>query len=260
MRLIGYMALHYGLEYMAYAIRSVIHEVDRFVILHSRQPSFGFRTDTHNPDNAGWLADMYSELRGLWGDKLEWHDVQASYEGQHRDFIKRLYGDDLIVRVDYDEIWNEGDVERMAECVLKWGAQRSRVRFVHYWRSFYWRVDDDPACPEVFWNPRGEGEYTNMDIAVHHFGYAIRPSLMQYKWGIHGHKNELRSPEWFTTRYLPMKTHDVHPTMTERWYPRPVSELEALPLPSFMADHPYVRLPMISDGDFGDWIRFIPET
>ncbi|MHC4271878.1 MAG: hypothetical protein ACYST2_06155, partial [Planctomycetota bacterium] len=90
--------------------------------------------------------------------------------------------------------------------------------------------------------------YIPKEYDVYHFGYAITNHVMQYKWKIHGHKNELR-PDWFNDKWSRWPPPDnCHPTNGRNengkpfWTPRLFDKLK---LPVFMAEHPFFGLDKI---------------
>jgi hypothetical protein len=78
MKVISYTALHYGRDYLAAAIRSVIDHVDEHWILYSPIGSHGHRTDVPCPDTRD---ELYAKAELAAGSKLRWHDGEWAHEG-----------------------------------------------------------------------------------------------------------------------------------------------------------------------------------
>lgn len=247
MKTIAYYALHYGSEYLAWSVRSVMEHVDEIHVLYTNKPSFGRDTKLVCPDTE---ERLHAEaLRFLdKPSKLHWHRVQAATEGSHRDQLRRLApGAGLVLHVDADEIWDSRAlVDSLAEARLSahWSL---RARFAHFWRSFRW-VCIDPAMPERIFNwhnsPHLKGGYLTpraQSVPVLHFGYAQSEELMRYKWQIHGHQDELRK-DWFEEKFLGWRpgVNDVHPTCAQGfWEPREVTPDLSTVLRLTLHDHPY---------------------
>jgi hypothetical protein len=244
-KVIAYTALHYGREFLPWAIRSIIDDVEEYHVLYSPVGSHSVRTDVPCPETRD---ELFRIAHTEAGDKLRWTDGDWRFEGQQRDTIYRLTDADVIVTLDADEVWSPG----LLRAILKYGEHATvsdlRVPFWHYWRSLKRVIKHDPAFPvRVRFLPLQKGVTTfqrapwNTDsFRIHHFGYAISPALMQYKWKIHGHINELRKDcDWFNDVYMANRQFDCHPVGSEWWNP------EVCDVPEFLRDHPYANLEVI---------------
>jgi len=238
MKTIAYTALHYGKDYLGYAIRSIIDHVDEYHVLYTSKGSHGHRTNLVCPDSR---EELKAIARAAAGDKLTWHEGVWTQEGQHRDAIHELVPDaDVVLVLDADEIWEKG----LAEHVVlgsPFGKSRTyRIPIIHYWRSFRRCVLHDPAYPIRVILPKIENGEATIDTyqRINHMGYAIRPAMMYYKWQLHGHKNEMRDFDtWFDEVYLKNRQVDCHPIGSEWWNPEQVEPLDYMP--EWMQEHPY---------------------
>jgi hypothetical protein len=239
----SYTIVHYGLDYLGHALRSVYDHVDVMNVVYTPHPSHGHQTGHAPPERKEDL--MRTVLaHDPPGGKVRWHEVEGFYyEGQHRDYALGLCGGaDLALVVDCDEMWH-GDVLEAA-LRLVYGEDRARnwlVNFTHLWRSFDWCIRDNMWPVRVVDLRHREGTaYVPRELGeIYHFGYATRSSLMAYKWQIHGHKNELR-PEWWRERWAVWPpVEDCHPTCLDTWFPEP---FEKERLPELMREHPFYDL------------------
>lgn len=236
MKVIGYMALHYGLEYIQYAIRSVIDQVDEFWVLYTPFGSHGHVSSVRCPEDMNSLARAaYAAGNG----KIRWCNGRWAREGEQRDYIHHLVPEaDVILVVDADEIWADGAAEYAVHMAATQPERNFRVPMIHFWRSFNRCVLYDPAWPVRVINPHNaSGEKTLLLAPIAHFGYAQSPAMVAYKWQIHGHKNELRKDcDWFADKFMANAQTDCHPVGSVYWNPEPVNPADYLP--DFMCEHP----------------------
>ncbi len=186
MKTIAYTALHYGKDYLASAIRSVIDAVDEYHVLYTPTGSHGHYSAMPCPESR---EELYEIARQAAGDKFHWHEGAWAWEGQQRDAIHTLVPDaDVVLVLDADEVWSK----RLAEFFVASArtgtmrGERYRVPIIHYWRSFHRCVLHDPAYPERLILPKNKGggssTVTIPDVRpIHHFGYAQRPEIVEYK-------------------------------------------------------------------------------
>jgi hypothetical protein len=242
----AYTALHYGSPYLEWAMRSVLPFVDKYYILYSAQGSHGTRANgktlppTDNRDNLQWIASQAA------GHKLVWIDGDWRQEGQQRDSIYQYtQAMDLILVVDYDEIWTEAGVDQAIKWAAGAGSKQYRIPMVHFWRSFRRAVLHDPAYPIRILKPSGAGECTLHVAPIAHMGYAIPDWLMRYKWHIHGHRAQLRTDiDWFKERWGNNAQQDCHPVGSDFWNPETVQPFDYLP--DWMAGHKYYHHEVIA--------------
>lgn len=240
----AYTALHYGSPYLAYAIRSVIADVDKYFVLYSAHGSHGARGNGGLPESESREALQLIAYQEA-GDKLVWIDGTWHNEGQQRDSIYALAtGAEIILVVDYDEVWQTGAAADAIARVRRLAAQKFRVPMIHYWRSFYWGFTRDPAWPVRVICPKGFDE-TYLDIApINHLGYAIPTWLLKYKMSIHGHRGQWRRDcNWMIERWEANARFDCHPVGSDFWNAEPI--LPDQTMPAFMKDHPYYELEVI---------------
>lgn len=250
-KVIAYTALHYGRDYLASAIRSVIDAVDEYHVLYTPIGSHGHRTPVPCPETRD---ELYEIARQAAGNKFNWHEGEWGWEGQQRDSIHQYTPDaDVILVVDADEVWSEGLAEHAIATATfnfsdhpEWKYNRFRMPMVHYWRSFYRCVIHDPAFPERVIVPANPVRTTTMVLPpIHHFGYAQRPEIVEYKQLTHGHKGEWRRDvDWFRDRFMANAQTDCHPVGSKYWNPETVDPF-ALGLPEWMRQHPYVGMEVI---------------
>ncbi len=241
--IIGVTALHYGSDYLNHAIRSIIDDVDSYVILYSAQGSHGHKTDAVCPDTRDQL---YEIAYNAAGDKLRWFDGNWDYEGQQRDSIFEIVPDaDVIVVLDSDEAYGEGVLQGAIQKGIDENVRQVLIPLRHHWRSFYKGFTHDPAAPTRLHFPKVSSGVTTFvpenGHVLSHFGYAVRPEIMRYKWLIHGHLAEMRHDvDWLNDVYLANRQYDCHPVGSDAW-----QVVEDITPPDFMLDHPFAQLDLI---------------
>lgn len=242
MKVLAYIPLHYGKEYLSEAIKSIHDHVDKIIILYASKPSFGHGTDLACPDTR---EEMFIQATNT-SHKVEWIDVKAGSEGDHRNIIFQYSNDyDLILPFDADEIWDKEDLSR---CLLQ--AYNSTERnfgilgFVNFFRSFN-TVCIDQFTPIRIIKPSGIANTMKiLKGTIYHFSLAQRDEVVKYKWSCHGHKNELRFG-WMEEKYFGFKpgVMDLHPVAEGIWNPIPFDKNT---LPENLKLHPNFHKEVIS--------------
>jgi len=248
MKVVAYTALKYGADYLGYAIRSIIDYVDEYHVLYAVTPSHGHSSSDTCPETETQLHEIAWQAAST---KLRWHTGTWAHEGEQRGAIYQFVPDaDAIIVLDSDEIYSPLLISNINEAIHNRTiptVRHVRLPFIHYWRSFYRCVMHDPAFPIrlIFPNaPVGELGWQPTVGVVNHMGYAIRPEITAYKWGIHGHKNELRHDvNWFKDVYLANRQFDCHPVGSEYWNPEAINPGDYMPF--YMQYHPFANMEVI---------------
>lgn len=245
MKIVGLSVLHYGADYLKYAIGSVIDFVDEHYVIYSAQGSHGHRTSEVCPDTREQLAALAIEAAG---SKLRWYEGEFANEGAQREYIHTLAPDaDCIIVVDSDEVYSQHTLEIIQNYIELNNeyVERLRLPFVHYWRSFKRGFAHDPAFPErvIFPKAAKNTRDTLLSEPVHHFGYAQRSDIVRYKQLTHGHKAEWRKDvDWFNDVFMANRQHDCHPVGSDAWN---CEDMDASKLPAILANHPFREMDVI---------------
>ena len=237
-KVLAYIPLHYGAEYLDAAIRAVSPCVDQILILYTSRPSYGHSSGEDCPETQEQLRDIAYNA----SDKIYWMDVtgMAGHEAQHRSISETFAqgkGFDQILAVDSDEVWDTVALKRALIEAAKLPNRRVKISgWVHFWRSFNW-ANQDGFLPVRICNLNNENtkEEGCVEGKIYHFGYAQSPEIIAYKLGCHGHKNELR-PNWLNEKFLKWQPgiEDVHPTSIGLWNP---FQFDKTTLPEVLKDH-----------------------
>lgn len=234
-RILGYAPILYGKDYLRESLLSVVNHVDKFVVLYTPIPSYGFGTDAVCPDTEEELLKIAQEVLG---DKLIWHHGGWGQEGAHRGEIFRYSGGyDGILAIDADEVYDQETLPKAIELALQ--CKQMYVGFggyINFWRSFN-HACYDSFTPIRFINLRGEPtQFGNgvVPCTVYHFSCAQSEAVMRFKLLVHGHKNEIR-PNWLEEIYFGTQMEDVHLTSYGLWNATPFDKNT---LPQSLKDHP----------------------
>lgn len=249
MKVVSCTILHYGAEWLYWALRSVRPHVDEMVVSYTPFPSHSHATDVSCPESED---DLRACVEGL---DVQWHTATQRFphEGVQREHavdICRQRGADIVLVVDADEVWDAITLQHALKTVCESpDKHRSwRVPMHHFWRSTNW-VCRDPAMPtrllDLHSSNPVDGYIPHRGLCVHHFGYAQSSEIVEYKWRIHGHKNEMR-PRWFEDKFLawdPTRpAFDLHPTNKDFWNPASYDRSGHVHL---IGDHPYFHMDKI---------------
>lgn len=230
MKVLGYIALHYGAEYLQASIESYNNLVDKIIILYAEKPSYGHDGGIQCPETEQQLKDIVFSAT----DKAEWVKVEPRNEGEHRSNIwKYADGYDLILTADSDEVFKPDELEQAVKYCIDNPYTRYGVDgFINFWKSFN-LVCLDGFRPVRFYK-HGQVSQSEVKCTVYHFGYAQKVETLKYKFSCHGHKPELRE-NWIDEVYLKDGLTDLHPVSLGLWNAVPFDKNT---LPEFLKSHP----------------------
>jgi len=235
MRVIGYIPLHYGKEYLRETILSMLPWVEELWIIYSSKGSQGHHTNLQPPDTKEELYDIAMTI----SEKVKWADGEFFGENKHREWIlQKAKGFDLVFTLDSDEIVNQEDIGPALEAAYKSNARQIAINgFINFWKSFD-HVCMDGFQPIRIQNLRNASGQETVNCRIYHFGYCQRLETMQYKWNVSGHKNELRN-NWINSKYLAWsrenQIQDLHPVAMNLWNAQPFDKTT---LPELLKNHP----------------------
>ena len=213
-RIIGYVPLMYGKEYLDACIRSMDPFVEVIHIFYVDKPSQGHGTDIPCPEGEQELADIARAA----SNKIEWHKCVFGNEGEHRsEIFKYTEGFDLILTLDADEVleYHSTDIS-IREAFNGDRRYYGATGFINFWRSF------NEACYDGFTpirliNLHNDSPYTGtIPMIIYHFSCAQSETITRYKWAISGHKDELR-PDWVNSILYGTGKIDLHPVALGLW-------------------------------------------
>ena len=247
MKTAAYMPLHYGKDYLGYAIKSIIDQIDKMIVLYTARPSYG-HVSGKCPEGEEELRQIAEEASG---GKLEWIKIRHTHmEGDHRNqAFRHVAGFDILAVIDSDEIWDPKAFEAALEYARNSAAFEigaNHQGWYHFWRSFN-EYCSDGFCPIRFHNLKNmrKTQDINCPSKVYHFGYAQTRVITDYKWACHGHQDELRS-NWFDEIFYGYQkgiTKGLHPVSLQIWHEP--TDFDRHDLPEFMHSHPFFNLEKI---------------
>lgn len=237
MKVSAYVCCLYGTDYLHYAIRSVIDQVDEVLVAYTSEPSHGHQTDLVCPDTREELLKIAREAAG---SKLTWMEGTYHHEGLHRTAGVDECEHDLVMVLDADEVWDAEELEGALNMVRAAEAREYLVNPYHLWRSFN-HVCTDQMIPTRFIKKSGDGKMS-LPVQYAHMGYARSVKDIEYKISIHGHKNEWREGWLDMFKKWTFGMMDVHPVCNDIWNPEAFDKTQ---LPEVLRDHPFYDLDII---------------
>lgn len=241
MKIAAYTALHYGKDYLPYALQSVYDAVDRLFIVHTPHPSHGTQIDIPSLESEQELRDTAFSYDP--NGKVDWETTTRFFqEGNHRDYCVskcQQWGADLVLVLDADEVWPTQALFAALDIAARGQVRNWLLNFTTPWRSFTWVCRDDmwPVRIIDLRQQTGTAYLPKEDLGpVFHLGYAVTDRIMRYKAAIHGHVGEWRRG-WFEQKWAAWPpVPDCHPTCERMWYPKP---FDPRLLPLVMWGHPF---------------------
>lgn len=239
-KVLGYIPLFYGAEYLGACIKSMEPFVDKLIIVYVDRPSQGHGTSVPCPENEEQLKQIAVEaITDI--DKLEWHSCGTfDNEGAHRNYIFQFAnGYDLVFTLDADEVAEPADVPgALMEAFNSNDRFHGIDGFINFWRSFDY-VCLDGFRPYRITNLRATGgNNINLKMRIYHFGTCQNIETIKFKWNVSGHKNELK-PNWISNVYEKWTPEnifgDLHPVSVGLWN---AAAFDKYTLPEFLKQHP----------------------
>lgn len=242
-RIIGYVPLFYGAEYLEACIKSMLPFVDKLIIVYVDRPSQGHQTDMSCRESRQMLHDIavkaVTDMDA--NNKFEWHDAPPFHnESAHRSYILQFSeGYDLVFTLDADEICEPLDMPKAIEAAYNSNARHIGISgFINFWRSFSWACHDQ-FLPYRFVNLRNTKGTDQTNLRIYHFSTAQNIETIKFKWSVSGHKSELR-PDWIgiyknwrpENNYAPK---GLHPVAHDLWLATPFDKET---LPDVLKSHP----------------------
>ena len=247
MRVLSYIMLHYGMEYLEYVIKAIEPFSEKIMIFYTPNPS-------HNHDAGIKCPEKRAELKQLaldTSDKVIWKDVNIFGEGNHRQQVfKYSKGYDLVLNADSDEVWNQDFLAKSLEESVNLDSRYIGVYgFVNFYRSFDWVVRDS-FYPIRIHNLKSNKKEVKIvgqpeEHNIYHFGYCQKLEMIEYKIKIHGHRAEFKL-NWLVDKYLnfdPNETEKMHPCSEDVWLK--AEPFDKTTLPEMLKKHPYYYLDRI---------------
>jgi len=243
-KILSYIPLYYGSEYLDACIRSMLPWVDKLIIVYVDKPSQGHFSNVPCPESKEQLQDIVAKIGS---PKIEWHNAGPfTGENAHRNYILQFSeGYDLIFTLDADEVVEAEDMPGAIDHALNSPCRHISINgFINFWRSFDY-VCLDGFRPFRFINltrPSGATDESNLcKLRIYHFSTCQSIETIRFKWNVSGHKTELR-PGWIDEVYLGWKEsmideprQNLHPVAMDIWN---AIKFDKSTLPQVLKEHP----------------------
>jgi hypothetical protein len=239
MRVIGFMPIHYGKEYLKESLTSIKDHCEKVVVAYTPNGSHGYRSNFVCPDTE---QDIFNVANEVLGDKLIWDKYDNySAENEHRRRVHNYSHDyDLVLSIDADEVFEPKELNTALVYAYVNKERYYGIKgYVNFWRSF------DYACYDGFRpirieNLRAENNHQNLEcpLTIYHFSTAQSEAIMRYKYNVFGHASEIRS-DWLQTKHYAWTPEnnfgDLHPVSLNLWN---AVKFDKNKLPEFLKQHP----------------------
>lgn len=239
MKVIGFMTIHYGKEYLKESLLSIKDHCEKVVIAYSYKPSHGYSTSEVCPDSED---EIFNICNDTLGDKLIW-DSYDNYgaENQHRRQIHNYSsGYDLVLTIDADEVFEAKELQSALEYAYNNPQRYYGIKgYVNFWRSFNW-VCYDGFRPIRIENLNNHNQEQNLEcpLTIYHFSTAQSEPVMRYKYKIFGHASEIKT-NWLDNIHYGWTPEnnfgDLHPVSIGLWN---AVSFDKNTLPESLKQHP----------------------
>lgn len=238
-RVIGFLPIHYGVEYLPQCLMSIKAHVEKMHISYSRNPSHSFQSGEVCPDKE---EDILKICQEVLGDKLIWDSTHSfPNEASHREQrFKYADGMDIILSIDADEVF-VGVPEAIEYAMSHPERHFGLTGYVNFWRNFNW-CNRDGFRPIRLEKIRSDNQLQNIEcpMTVYHFSTCQREAVMRYKNKVFGHASEIR-PNWFEEVYLAWNPETnipqhLHPVSLGVW--GSAEPFDKNTLPEMLKNHP----------------------
>lgn len=238
MKVLGFIGIHYGVEYLEACLKSVVNHVDMMVVAYSKNPSHGVGCNEKCPDDE---SEIIKICQNVLGGKLIYISRDSfSNEGEHRN-MRYAYsnGYDLILTIDADEVYKEDELPNALNYAYTNKERYYGINgYVNFWRSF------DFACYDGFrpirienLNVSNQLQNLSCPLTVYHFSTCQSQYMMRYKYRVFGHATEVR-PQWLDNIYYKWTPEnnfgDLHVVAIGLWN---ATSFDKTTLPSYLKEH-----------------------
>jgi len=243
MKILGFVPLHYGAEYLDLCLDSLKPFCDKVYVSYSKKASHG-----HAPLFNGKLVQCPDSRDSIFniahknlGDKLIWEEADSyPREASHRHSVyNHVAGYDMIVTADSDEVIDKDTFMEGVKMAYD-GPHRlyGTSNYINFWRSFNHVVRDGFSPIRMFNLRRSGGQGHGLPTKIFHFGTCQRKEVMEYKYLCHGHKDELRT-NWLKDVYYGWtpdnQIQNLHPVANGIWN---AEAIDKHTLPDYIKSHP----------------------
>lgn len=255
--------VHYGDDFLPYSVESIIDHVEKVILC------VGIRSWSYK-DETVITASMLNTLREL---ERKYDKVQVVYvdkfekdEDQRNTTIELVKDFDYYFLLDCDEVYDPLALDRLYQYVSERpDVSVFRLPFVHFWRSFSYRLEETVYKPveRLFklgrrfyfkWSSKsGYKEKTKVNvpeevIRCFHFSYSRAAECIEQKTRIWAHATDVR-PNWFHDVFQAWPNDremiDIHPYMGEQELWKRATFFDKEQLPTLMRKHPYYDMDII---------------
>lgn len=244
MRILGFVPIHYGVEYLEASLTALSHVCDQVLVSYTSQPSHGHQAKDMRgnvlpcPETRDEIFDI---SKTTLKNKLIWEEAKSfPYEAAHRNTVwPHTDNNTIVVACDADEVFDSLQLESNLRKVI----DSNKVRrlgidgYVNFWKSFN-HICNDSFRPIRIYDTRFSDGQSEVKTTIYHFGTCQSDRIMNYKYLCHGHKAEIR-PNWLQEVYQKWtpdnQIKNLHPVAHNLWNAETYDKSK---LPDILKSHP----------------------
>lgn len=238
MKVLGFMPIHYGKEYLKESLLSIKDFCESIVVSYTPIGSQGYHTTDVCPDTRD---EIYSIAVNTLGNKLIWVEGTYNAENSHRRVAHDYSsGYDLILSIDADEVFEPKEIQGALDFAYNNNERYYGIKgYLNFWRSFN-HVCLDGFRPIRIENLKRDNTLQNHEcpLTIYHFSTAQSEAIMRYKYKVFGHASEIKT-DWLDNMHYawtPEKNFgDLHPVSIDLWNTIPFDKNK---MPEFLKQHP----------------------
>lgn len=247
MKLYAVVPIHYGSDYLQWAIRSVYdvaYEIGVFIMRCPWQDVATLIPRLENDDEIERIARSYDPENKIYVERLLGFHFQED-QWIHLTTRAQTQGAEWVLRLPPDEVWPRETLDFYLEYADFYKSSVIKVPRRHFWRSFQWSCSDNFRADRfIRCNGGGEArEGPEMRENLWHFGYARKPYDILYRTMLKWYQSGWRNG-WFEGTFLqfPNRKADLHPFAEGIWN---ATAYDPKRFPAMMEDHPYWPMAVI---------------
>lgn len=238
MKVLGFMTIHYGKEYLKESLLSIRDHVDEMVVAYTKNPSHGVSVKQECPDTED---EIFLICKDVLGEKLIWRRQDTYANESHHRSVRYAHSQDydLILTIDADEVFKEDEIQNALKYAYNNKERYYGIKgYINFWRSFnYCCLDGFRPIRIENLNNNNQLQNHECPLTIYHFSTCQSEPILRYKMKAFGHASEIK-PNWIDNIYYKWTPEndiqDVHPVSYNLWNS---VKFDKTTLPEYLKQH-----------------------